>query len=702
MTTASSPSSVRPASAPARADQGIRGEIQALRAFAVLGVLLFHLWPTRLPGGFVGVDVFFVVSGYLISDHLLREYDRRGRISLPAFWARRARRLLPASLLVLLVTALAVWLWVPDSRWAQFGGEIIASALYVENWSLALQSVDYMALSNVKSPVQHFWSLGVEEQFYVVWPILIIVALIAGGLMKWTRERAVTTTLIVVTAASLMFSIAATIATPSIAYFSTFTRAWEFGFGALLAVLLRRFAQPLPESLAAVGSWLGLGMIALAMIAFDAATPFPGYTALLPVIGTVLVIASGTPRRRWAPSPLFSQRPVQFLGDVSYGTYLWHWPLIVLLPYLIGGPLTTPVAAVVLTASIALGWASKRFVEDPIRTRRAVSGSKPRWTFLGAAVSMIAVVAVALPLAVYRITPPTVLSADAQPDCYGASAMFDSACAPVGDVPLAASLSSFAMDLPPEDVRACELATTAGDYRRCDFAALDAGGPRVALIGDSHGTRFVEPLRDAVLAEGGSLSTFLISGCSMMSRELTGSAWGFEPVYAEQCRDVTTRVHDAVAADPEINAVILTDRTRLYVTDRSDFHPLTAEMVADSISRLQQAGKTVLVLKDPPEMNAVPPQGGGSAADCLAKASAPEECSLPRAEAQFDDPMVAGAQATGASVVDLDDAFCTTETCLAQIGGLVVYSDDNHMTRSYALSLTDVLRERLTSVLQRG
>ena len=695
---------VTPLAAPSRAadvraDSRVRREIQALRALAVLGVLLFHLWPGRLPGGFVGVDVFFVVSGYLISDHLLREYERRGTISLPRFWARRIRRLLPASLLVLLITTLAVWVWVPDTRWAQFGAEVIASALYVENWALAAQSIDYMALSNAKSPVQHFWSLGVEEQFYVLWPLLILAAVAIAAVAKKASGRVIVVALCAVTAASLMFSIVSTVAEPTVAYFSTFTRAWEFGFGALLAVLLRRVSRPFSEPVAAAASWIGFGMIVFAMITFSGATPFPGYTALIPVLGTVLVIASGSPQVRAAPTPLFSLKPVQFVGDVSYGTYLWHWPIIVLLPYVTGTPLSWPTSIGVLLASIALGWISKTLVEDPVRTHAVVSGSKPRWSFIGAGAAMALVVAVALPLATFTLAPPAVPETTAQPDCFGANAMLDDECAPASAIPLTSSLSSFSIDVPPAEVLACELSTTAGDFRRCDFGDIPAAGAHVALIGDSHGTRFVEPLREVVLAAGGSLSTFLVSGCSMMSRELTGSAWGFEEVYAGQCRDVTSRIHDAVAADPEIDTVILTDRTRLYVTDQREFHPLTAEMVADSIERLQSAGKTVVVLLDPPEMSAIPPQGGGSAADCLSRSASPEDCSLPRSDAEFDDPMAAGAAASGAMTIDLDDVFCTSGQCLAQIGGLVVYSDDNHMTRSFALSLVPTLSERLAPVL---
>ena len=685
--------------APTRANSGVRAEIQALRALAVLGVLLFHLWPLRLPGGYVGVDVFFVVSGFLITDHLLREHQRTDRVSLPRFWARRARRLLPASLLVLVVTAFAVWLWVPEARWAQFGREIIASALYVENWALAAQSVDYMALSNVKSPVQHFWSLGVEEQFYLVWPLLIIAGYAIARLARRSTNAAIATVLAVAVIASLAYSVSLTATDPSVAYFSTFTRAWEFGLGALLSLALRRAPQPFRGGWASAASWAGFGMIAAAMLLFTEATPFPSYTASLPVIGTLLVISAGSPRAVGAPTPLFSLRPLQLIGDVSYGTYLWHWPLIVLLPYALKAPLTTVSAIAILLASILLGWLSKRFIEDPLRTRPIIAGTRPRWTFAGVLVVMGIVVGAAMPLATHTIAPPKSPSVADQPDCYGAAAMVDSACGPAEEVALEASPASFTIDLPPEDIRACERSTNSGAYQRCDFGPVPATGPHVALIGDSHSTRLVEPLRTAIEEEGGTLSTFLVSGCAVMSHELTGSAWGYEQVYAEQCRDLTTQMQDEIAADPDIDLVVLNNRTRLYVSGEQAFHPLTEEAVANSIDRLRNVGKQVVVIKDPPEMSAIPPQQGESAADCLERVSSPQECSLPRSQAVFADPMAAAAETAGAGLIDLDVYFCNADRCMSQIGGLVVYSDDNHLTRSFALSLAGPLGDALAPYL---
>lgn len=669
----------------------VRREIQALRAVAVLGVLVFHLWPLRLPGGYVGVDVFFVVSGFLITDHLMREYERRGRISLPGFWARRARRLLPASLLVLTVTAIGVYLLVPLTRWSQFGWEIIASAFYVENWALAAQSVDYMALSNVKSPVQHFWTLGVEEQFYIVWPLLLL----GGGYLAVRLGRAgvrgAAAVVGIATAASFAFSIFLTALAPSVAYFSTATRAWEFGAGALLALTLRRVPTPLTGAVAVASSWLGWGMLAAAMLLFTADTPFPSYTAALPVLGTVLVILAGTPSTAGAPTALLSLRPVQFVGDVSYGVYLWHWPLIVLVPYATLAPLSTGQAILIGGASIVLGWASKRFIEDPVRRLRWIASARPRRSLLATAGGMIIVAGLSLPLALSSVPPPPE-APKALPSCWGAEAMTDPQC----DGPLAQSLrapaASFAADLPTAEVKACEVTVELATFRRCDLVARS--DRNIALVGDSHATRWVEGFVRAAQEEGWGLSTFLVSGCPLVSLEPIGGAWGFDPVGSQLCPQPTAGVLEAIASDPTITDVVLTNRTRLYVSEDPANHPLTSEAVATTIRTLQAAGKNVVVLADHPEIRPIPQQGGGGAPDCLAVRDA-AECVMPRQGAEFDDPMRAAAAATSAPVVDLTDSFCGPDVCYWQIGGLVVYTDDNHMTRSFSASLAPAIASGL-------
>ncbi len=232
-------------SMPAARAKEVRAEIQALRALAVALVVVFHMWPSSLPGGFVGVDVFFVISGFLITSLLLREIDRTGQLSLSKFYARRARRILPASLVTLGCVGIATILFVPLSYWQQFFGDLTASTTYVQNWHLSAAAVDYFAADQGPSPVQHFWSLSAEEQFYLVWPVTLVFAAAVTRHAPRLRRRAIAASMGLLTLASLVYSLIATATDPAAAYFVTPTRAWEFGAGGLLALLPA--AQPGPS-----------------------------------------------------------------------------------------------------------------------------------------------------------------------------------------------------------------------------------------------------------------------------------------------------------------------------------------------------------------------------------------------------------------------------------------------------------------------
>ena len=302
----------------------------------MLLVVLFHLWPTRLPGGYIGVDVFFVISGFLITSHIVREVDRTGTVSLTGFWARRMRRLLPAAYVVLLGSAAGVLVWVPRLLWQQFFGEILAAGLYVENWTLALNSVDYLAAENSPSPAQHYWTLSAEEQFYLLWPLLVLLGLWLAkrGLdrlddrgSRSTRARSIVfAVLATTTAASLAYSLWVSATNPAWAYFVTPARAWEFGAGALLAFAPPAGRRLAPRARAGLG-WVALaGLLACSLI-FDASTPMPGTAALWVVAAAMAVIWVESPGVAWASSRLLGLRPARFLGDISYAVYLCHVPV---------------------------------------------------------------------------------------------------------------------------------------------------------------------------------------------------------------------------------------------------------------------------------------------------------------------------------------------------------------------------------------
>jgi peptidoglycan/LPS O-acetylase OafA/YrhL len=313
--------------------RGFRPDIQGMRALAVGMVVVYHLYPSLLTGGFAGVDVFFVISGFLITGHLLREYHKTGRVALLDFWGRRAKRLVPAAAVVLTVTWVASRLLLPATRLADTASQIRASALYFQNWQLAWNAVDYLKSDSAASPVQHFWSLSVEEQFYLGWPLLFLLAALVALTARGTEQKRARGHHVAfllagaVVAGSLWYSVYYTHANPAGAYFVTTTRIWELGIGGLLALLPAGLSHRISR-LGLLG-WAGLGLVIASGFVLSGTNAFPGFLALLPAGGAAALILGGSAAGRFGPHRLMSARPMVFIGGISYSLYLWHWPHIV-------------------------------------------------------------------------------------------------------------------------------------------------------------------------------------------------------------------------------------------------------------------------------------------------------------------------------------------------------------------------------------
>ena len=371
-------------SAPGRKKTVFRADIQGLRALAVGVVVIYHFWPKALPGGFIGVDVFFVISGFLITSHLLSKPPRTMR-DIGQFWMRRVKRLLPASFLVILAGLVGVWLLAPETLWQDWGIQALASTFYFQNWFLASSKVDYLAEADAPSPFQHFWSLSTEEQFYLVWPILIgLLVLLA---VKWGKKSqpVALAGIAVIFAVSLGYSVYATATDPGTAYFSTFTRGWEFAAGALVAAFGANAHAAKSGKLSSLAAWVGLGAIIASALTFNGEMPFPGAVALLPVLGTALLLLAHATHRS-SPQLLLGNKVVRFLGDNSYAIYLWHWPFLILAPYAVEDfGIAAQLATLALT--IVLAVLTQILVETKFRkfidTSRIVSA--PRFLLAGSA-----------------------------------------------------------------------------------------------------------------------------------------------------------------------------------------------------------------------------------------------------------------------------------------------------------------------------
>ncbi|GGF40005.1 acyltransferase family protein [Subtercola lobariae] len=689
----------------------VRPEIQALRAIAVLSVVLYHLWPLRLPGGFVGVDVFFAISGFLIIGHLMREVDRTGKVRLLPFWARRARRLLPASLLVLAVTGLAILAFVPTVQWQQFFSEIAASALYVQNWLLAHNAVDYLAATNAPSPVEHFWSLSVEEQFYLVWP-LVIVALIAftGPLRKASPRSWIAGGLVVLTSASLAYSIYAVATTPAAAYFVTPARAWEFGAGGILALFMNASPGARPFVRAAA-SWLGLIVIAGTLALYSAATPFPGLGAVPPVFGTLLVIWAGSPNVVWAPSALLRLRPVQWMGGISYSLYLWHWPLIVLVPIALTRPNGWRTSVAILFVSIALAYLTKRFVEDPLRVRGLLT-KKLAWRSLAITLSGTVIVALGASVAYAQ---PLIASGQASasansaiqndPKCTGAPAALAQNNCPMPYAVSALTNPSYAetdIGRGVQSVDDCKQTIMSDAVMTCDIGDVKTPTSTVALIGDSHAGQYLTPLDEYGQANHIHFITYLKSWCSGTGAVGVANPGYDTPERVVSCANWGTTVLDSVKQNSAIGAVIFTDYTRSYLEPPPALNgrAITPQDFEQAWQPLLASGKRIIAMRDLPNAD----QQKEDVPTCVAAhLTEYDPCSLPRETATLDlaqDPLaIAAAQTPGVSFVDLTDDFCDDTTCHVLIGGLIVYFGSNHMTLTFSRTLASIVGAKISAAL---
>jgi peptidoglycan/LPS O-acetylase OafA/YrhL len=356
------------------AGRAFRPDVEGLRAIAVLLVIAAHAGMGLFPGGYVGVDVFFVLSGFLITGLLLKNYDADHTISLTGFYARRVRRILPASTLVLVSTVIGSYVYLSVYRATHIAGDAQWTALFAANLNLIRQSTNYFDSQLPPSPLQHFWSLGVEEQFYAVWPLAIVmIALVARNVPMRRKLGAV---LCLVIAVSLWWSIVQTAGNGAEAYFSPLTRAWELGAGALIAVVTPSLSR-LPRNLGVGMSLGGVLAILAAGLLFTQLTPFPGYAVVLPAGGAALAVAGGTVAPGGGAEIVLRLGLFQWLGKLSYSLYLWHWPLLTIAQEAKGRALSAGETLILFVGTLALSSVTFQVVEQPVRSARWLKCRSP-------------------------------------------------------------------------------------------------------------------------------------------------------------------------------------------------------------------------------------------------------------------------------------------------------------------------------------
>ncbi|WP_079008063.1 acyltransferase family protein [Streptomyces sp. XY431] len=677
------PATAGPATAEARPRAAFRPDIEGLRGVAVLSVLAFHAAVPGLTGGYVGVDVFFVVSGFLITGLLLAR-----PLGLWDFAARRARRILPAAAVVLVATALAGGALLDPLRGTDLARDLIAAAGQFSNWRFVGQQTDYLAAEHDPSPLQHFWSLGVENQFYLLWGVLLLgLARLFAGHRRRTVTAATLTTL-AVGGVSLLLCVRWTAGSAPLGYFSTASRLWEFAVGGCVALaapaLTTRLARGGPGArlgggLLRVLGWAGAAALLTAVLRYDRDTPFPGAAALLPVLGTAALLLAGPAHRALAAGDagrLLATRPLRAAGRLSYAWYLWHWPVLTIAQARWGALPWTTLAALTAAAAVP-AWLTLRLVEQPLRYG---SSPAPR---RGLAVGASALV---IPLIAGLTLGGGTVRALGDPD--------RAAVAPAGAVDgpgllapgtrvltLTPSLARAREDFPPG--KGCEIPLGAETSPRCLFGA-ESSPDRIVLIGDSHAGQWISAALAMAEQRQWALEVLVKPGCPLATLTVRNNVLGRT---FEECDRWRENTFTRLTSGPKPRLVLMAGLNRYGGQDER------TEGWTRTLDRLTALGTPLAYLGDTP-------MPGKDIPTCLAGSDGRSDaCFFPRGTAFERDPLLDGGLAERYRVraLDLGPLLCPGPgpDCPAVLEGVILYRDTGHITDT----LARVLAPRLDHAL---
>ena len=715
----------QPASVPAKR---LRGDVQGLRAVAILTVLAAHAGVSWFAGGYVGVDVFFVISGFLITQQLVGEIARTGRISLRRFYARRARRILPAATLTLAVTVVAAVVLLGPAQVAPLTLDAVWASAFAANIRMAIAGTDYFQVELPPSPVQHFWSLAVEEQFYLVWPLVALICVVLasrvgasrnagssaddGGQGSVRARRFLLAAIALITVASMVWSVLHTPAEATAAYFSSLTRAWELGIGAALAILVssgrvlqRLSGAPLVREVLVLG---GLAAILVACLAYDESTPFPGYHAALPVLGSAAVILAGAVPAgdTTIGARLLSVAPMRAIGDWSFSLYLWHWPLLVMPEIVLQRDLTWPERGAAVAAAFVLAYVSFKVVEAPFR-----EGTfwRPTWralTFYPISIALIVTTAFSGRVyADFEATRGSYQPAISLSDASTADPSLDdqealvraSVLAARENTPIPTELRPALTELDRLKPRRTECDYTDDTERDLCVDGDPDGKKTMVVFGNSHALHWV-PTLNRIGKKHGFRVYFLVKNRCVSAAITTDrgtdehdpytecdafNRWAFKQ-YKRLDADLTV-----VSTAPPIKGVY--DEDDSWVGDKDEINELMRPAYTDFLKRVDRHTKRTVLIRDIQGFDA-------NAGTCLSRPGATlGDCLMNPVESRETaiDVQVEAAREVGVDAVDMNSYFCWDGSCPAVVGDTITHYDGTHMSRQYAPRLTEPLAREL-------
>jgi peptidoglycan/LPS O-acetylase OafA/YrhL len=645
----------------------VRTDVEALRAIAILLVVAFHCHIAAIPGGFIGVDVFYVLSGYLITGLLVTEAEKTSSLNLWRFYAKRVRRLLPAASLVLVTTLIMGAIFFSPRELELTAHAARANALYVSNLYFSRSAADYFSARVTFNPLLHTWSLSVEEQFYLFWPLLI-----ALGLLVWRSRRGLIAAMVLLTLVSFAVNLWLTDHDRVVAFYALPTRAWEFGLGALATLIPLGGLRLNRATWMAIG-WLGVLLILGSTLFISSIQPFPGWRALIPVIGTVLTLIAGAEQPLAGVGAVFNTAPLQTLGGLSYSWYLWHWPFLVFTAAIMpAGATLARLSAAGLSLGVA--YATHRYFENPIRRSLPLVKS-PKLT-LAIASALAAVTLVAAELALH----------------YGNY---------LDRSPGMQALDTVRADFADLSRRECVSSNGSTAAKTCVFGAQEST-TNVVLFGDSHAAQWFDAMKDIAQREHWRLTTVLKLGCAAVA---INPGQGID----DDAECVTWR-QNAVAAivDLQPTLIILGSATNKLDRPENPQAYATSALLADvresvrrTLRSLSASGARMALLRDTPEFPF-------DVTSCLARAERHawypnDACDLP--SASVVDPKIYAAEQSAAAglpnvkLIDMNAALCPQGACKAVVNGRVMYRDTHHLAGRSAAALEPLLDSQIAAAL---
>ncbi|WP_020660671.1 acyltransferase family protein [Amycolatopsis benzoatilytica] len=646
-----------------------RPELQGVRALASVLVVVYHVWFDRISGG---LDIFFLISGFLITGQVYRAL-LRGRIELRATWGRMIKRLFPAAMTVLLTIVVVSQFLLPQDRWFQTIREVVAAALFYENWQLASDSVDYFAQHNSASLVQHFWSLSIQGQFYLLWPLLFAGLGLLVRRLGWSLRRTVNLVLGLLFVSSLAYSVYLTSADQPLAYFHGLTRVWEFALGGLLAMFIDAVA--LPRLLRIVLGWAGVAGIVLCGALLDVDRSFPGWIALWPTVAAGLVLMAGQTESALGADRWLSSKSMNYVGNLSFSLYLWHWPVLVFYLVARDRPAVGLLGGTfVVGVSFLLAIVTYHLIENPVRLS-AIGAVKPSGAYRFGVLALAPVLVASGVWQGVSSTRANFEIAVGDPDHPGAVAHAQGYVYRGGPAP---SIVPPTVKLADDWARSSkDQCSTSPRNKELQICTEDPEGPptkSVVLVGDSHIQQYLATFRPAIVSDGWQIKTMLKGACpysagsDLMPGDPGCVAWN-KAVTDEL---LETRP-DAVVVLSTINA-------------KPGPHEKTPAGFLDVWSTLDKAGIPVVGVRDNPRYTF-------NMASCVAEKSPTDPaCSVPRPAAIAATPAYEKIDDVPDNVTFLDftDYYCDEKNCRAVVGNVLVYMDDNHPSATFNTTLAPI------------